>query len=217
MRRPRKRTPSPDAYNSYRGGYMKLHPQGYIYEYCPTHPACAPDGSIFQHRLVMERHLGRYLTGEEVVHHKNEIVTDNRIENLELFPNKAAHMRHHQRLRAQRYKPEVIEAVRRAASDPEQKIDEIPGISADVARAVCRDQGIEWVFAGRMGRTRRLTEKDVRQALRGRTTKQAAELLGCHPMTLYNRFDHLLKKRKSPTPRIRPATQDATSGDTVIP
>lgn len=43
-----------------------------------------------------------------------------------------------------------------------------------------------------------LTEAQVRRALKGRTTLQAAKLLGVHHMTLRTRFDHLLKKRRSP-------------------
>lgn len=71
------------------GGHRRERADGYIKVYCPTHPFATKDGYIMEHVLVMEREIGRYITREEVVHHKNHIRNDNRIENLELMTFKA--------------------------------------------------------------------------------------------------------------------------------
>jgi len=60
---------------------------GYFLVYCPEHPFAMSGGQVYQHRLVMEKYLGRYLTKEEHVHHLNGNRKDNRLVNLQLITN----------------------------------------------------------------------------------------------------------------------------------
>lgn len=65
-----------------KGKYKK--DGGYIVVLCKQHPNATKQGTVAEHRLVMEESLGRYLTSYETVHHINGIKDDNRIENLQL-------------------------------------------------------------------------------------------------------------------------------------
>jgi hypothetical protein len=78
---------------SWKGG--RIVRGEYIMLYKPNHPNTTKDKYVFEHRLVMEKKLGRYLTKEETVHHINGIKTDNRIENLMLFNNDLEHKMYH--------------------------------------------------------------------------------------------------------------------------
>ena len=65
---------------NYRGGCY-IDSKGYVVVLNPERSSKA-DKYAYEHRLVMERHLGRRLAPNEQVHHRNGNKTDNRIENL---------------------------------------------------------------------------------------------------------------------------------------
>lgn len=53
------------------------------------------DGSlVYYSRAVVSAHLGRLLGPDELVHHRNEDTTDDRLENLRVT-TRAEHIRHH--------------------------------------------------------------------------------------------------------------------------
>lgn len=71
--------------SNWRGGKF-LNSQGYVYlSNKRDHPNANAAGKILEHIFVMSSYLGRPLTLNENVHHKNGIRDDNRIENLELW------------------------------------------------------------------------------------------------------------------------------------
>jgi hypothetical protein len=79
-----------DLNPNFNGGRY-ANTDGYI---CILIPGPGRSKYILEHRLVMERHIGRPLLSDEVIHHKNGNKQDNRIENLELMTS-SDHSLHH--------------------------------------------------------------------------------------------------------------------------
>jgi hypothetical protein len=72
---------------NWKGGRTRyVNQNGYVYVRTPGHPRGAHNnGFVFEHIVVMEALLGRYLLRGETVHHRNGVRNDNRPENLELW------------------------------------------------------------------------------------------------------------------------------------
>lgn len=66
----------------FRGG-RRIRKDGYIDILTENHPQ-SRDNYVLEHRLIMEKKIGRYLEPYELVHHINGIKDDNKIENLQL-------------------------------------------------------------------------------------------------------------------------------------
>jgi len=81
----------------WKGG-RRIHEKGYIRIYRPEHPHADCVGYVFEHRLIMEKKLGRLLRPKEVVHHIDGDKANNAEENLDLFADQGKHANYHKRL-----------------------------------------------------------------------------------------------------------------------
>jgi len=106
MRQSHSRKVGEEARN-WKGGITK-HSAGYILIFKPSHPYSSKIGYVKRSRLVMEKHLGRYLKSREIPHHKNGIKDDDRIENLFLFANRGKHIAFHNHQRKLSPKKEAL-------------------------------------------------------------------------------------------------------------
>lgn len=83
--------------SNWRGGRMHLG-GGRIAVYAPWHPQANLGGNggthILEYRLIAEKLVGRRLKPNEIVHHKNGDVTDNRLSNLAVM-TQSEHAREH--------------------------------------------------------------------------------------------------------------------------
>jgi hypothetical protein len=70
---------------THNGRPVLLNFQGYLTVYEPTHPYGGRNGRILEHRLVVERALGRHLMTNEHVDHIDQDKTNNDLSNLQVM------------------------------------------------------------------------------------------------------------------------------------
>lgn len=89
-----------DGPNNPKWGGGKMVVGGYIYVHAPEHPHATQAGYMCEHRLVMEKRIGRFLTKKEVVHHRDRNKKNNNASNLELISSSGKHfIEHHLQIR----------------------------------------------------------------------------------------------------------------------
>lgn len=83
--------------HNWRGG-RTITAHGYILvRVGKAHPLADVRGYAYEHRVVMSNKLGRWVTPEEIVHHKDEDRTNNSPENLEVKNGNAEHYLEHRK------------------------------------------------------------------------------------------------------------------------
>ena len=125
-----------------------VDPLGYVRLYFHRHDmrGIGSNGEVLEHRLVMERHLGRPLAASEMVHHINGDRSDNHIENLQVCANHLEHTIAHGRDSSRPNR-------RRRADEPDRWV-----------KCAC-GRGAEIFAYGAFGHTRRFLQHHHRRGI----------------------------------------------------
>ena len=81
----------------WKGG-RRVDKDGYVLLHLPDHPYRDYHGYVREHRIAMEKHIGRHLLPDEVVHHIDQDKLNNDISNLQIMTPQA-HMSLHSKER----------------------------------------------------------------------------------------------------------------------
>lgn len=187
---------------------------GVNYEYIkrPEHPFATKKGYVMEHRLVMEKHLGRYLYPDEIVHHLNKDSLDNRLDNLSLVSQRM-HTRIHK-------SPDIEWGFLESKQWLKEQYIDLNRTPTNIAEELgCCHQAVRFALA-RFG-LREIPkdkphppikhpelhdEKWLREKFKTMSQKQVAELLNCRQslVCLYRKRFSIELKVKHPLKRTFP-------------
>lgn len=107
----------------WKGG--RCESRGYVFIWLPKdnffHPMVTREPYILEHRLIMAQHLGRCLQSWEIVHHKNGVKNDNRVENLEIL-DKRNHITDHNKGYKDGYQKGLVDGRNKQIDELKQQI-----------------------------------------------------------------------------------------------
>ena len=184
---------------------------GYDMIKVPNHPYATKRGYVYEHRLVMEKHLGRYLLPDEKVHHINGKPLDNRVENLVVLSHRT-HLRNH--VGTSDAKWHLLEDVKwlkkqfiELGADT-MKITEMVGCSNLAVRKALQRHGIREIISENGNIVP--TFRDLRDKVwlegktRTMTQMQIANMLGCSQRLVWQwQKNHGIKSPHKPGPRTK--------------
>lgn len=123
------------GHNSRRKLVDFVRPDGYAMTFLPSHPRANNEGYVLAHVVVVERAVGRELPVSVVVHHVNQIRSDNRPSNLAVLAGHGEHAELHRRLR-------VLRAGGNPWTDRLCSVCKVPKVSTEFYKAcpyTCKD------------------------------------------------------------------------------
>lgn len=92
-----------DKHYNWKGG-KHTDSRGYVHQFDPNKLGKSHGKREYEHRLIVEKSLGRKLRKGETIHHINENTSDNRLKNLYLFKTDSAHRLYHRWYKNKRLK-----------------------------------------------------------------------------------------------------------------
>ena len=164
--------------------------KGYRYVYAPESPSANRSGSykgyVLEHRLVMEKNLGRALNSGEHIHHKDFNTLNNTIDNLLLLTN-SEHTRLHHLLKGHTVPKEELcdeRRVRRHLSSSYRRCKDCGRILTVKEDSISPISRCVKCAAIKMRKVERPSRESLIQLLTGSTFRQVGKQLGVSDKTI---------------------------------